>query len=96
MLQKTEMKLISRKKCLKQIPNLVEGVMCAEAEQGGGKGGCQVKGPAFLVSFTTRLQPERRQEWLSRKFKAKELGGNFNLGVFNLNIRKVSQVRSWL
>ncbi|TRZ13538.1 hypothetical protein HGM15179_013589, partial [Zosterops borbonicus] len=40
-LQKTQMKLISRRKCLEQIPNLVEGVMCAEAEQGRGKGGCQ-------------------------------------------------------
>ncbi|NXX35726.1 PRS55 protease, partial [Nicator chloris] len=35
-LQKTQMKLISREKCLKQIPHLVGSMMCAETEQGGG------------------------------------------------------------
>lgn len=96
MLQKTRTKLISREKCLEQIPHLMGSVMCAETEQGGGGGGCQVKGPAFLVCFTARLQLERRQEWLSRRFKEKELGGQFNLGVFNLNIKTISQVRPWL
>lgn len=97
MVQKTQMKLISREKCLEQIPHLVGSVMCAEAEQGGeGGGGCQVKEPAFLGSFTARSQPGRRQEWLSRRFEAKELRGKINLGVFNLNITKISQVRSWL
>ncbi|NWH36818.1 PRS55 protease, partial [Chloropsis hardwickii] len=51
-LQKTQMKLISREKCLKQIPHLVEGMMCAETEQGeggGGGGGCQVDSGGPLV-----------------------------------------------
>ncbi|XP_048152781.1 serine protease 55-like [Corvus hawaiiensis] len=47
-LQKTQMKLISREKCLEQIPHLVGSVMCAETEQGGG-GGCQVDGGGPLV-----------------------------------------------
>ncbi|XP_053793678.1 serine protease 55-like isoform X1 [Vidua chalybeata] len=38
-LQKTRMKLISREECLKQIPHLVVGMMCAETEQGEGEGG---------------------------------------------------------
>uniref|UniRef100_A0A803VS21 Serine protease 55 n=1 Tax=Ficedula albicollis TaxID=59894 RepID=A0A803VS21_FICAL len=40
-LQKTQMELISREKCLQQIPHLVGSVMCAETEQGGGGGGCK-------------------------------------------------------
>ncbi|NXE65243.1 PRS55 protease, partial [Calcarius ornatus] len=46
-LQKTRVKLISREKCLKHIPHLVEGMMCAETEpgegeaRGGGGGGCR-------------------------------------------------------
>ncbi|NXR74223.1 PRS55 protease, partial [Pycnonotus jocosus] len=48
-LQKTQMKLISREKCLEQIPHLVGSVMCAEAEQGGGGGGCQVDTGGPLV-----------------------------------------------
>ncbi|NXA71616.1 PRS55 protease, partial [Thryothorus ludovicianus] len=35
-LQKAQMKLISREKCLEQIPHLVGSMMCAEAEQGAG------------------------------------------------------------
>ncbi|NXC99643.1 PRS55 protease, partial [Certhia familiaris] len=38
-LQKTQMKLISREKCLEQLPHLVGNMMCAETEQGGGGGG---------------------------------------------------------
>ncbi|NXP43138.1 PRS55 protease, partial [Leiothrix lutea] len=34
--KKTQMKLISREKCLEQIPQKKGSVMCAEAEQGGG------------------------------------------------------------
>ncbi|KAL2307016.1 hypothetical protein Nmel_004969 [Mimus melanotis] len=45
-LQKTQMKLISKEKCLEQTPHLVESVMCAETERGGGGGGggrgCQI------------------------------------------------------
>ncbi|XP_063247871.1 serine protease 55-like [Prinia subflava] len=54
-LQKTQTKLISREKCLEQIPHLVESVMCAEAEQGGGGGGCQVDsgGPLVCSSWNT-------------------------------------------
>ncbi|NXW73486.1 PRS55 protease, partial [Hirundo rustica] len=52
-LQKTQMKLISREKCLEQIPHLVGSLMCAEAEQGGGGGGggggCQVDSGGPLV-----------------------------------------------
>ncbi|CAN8205124.1 unnamed protein product [Coccothraustes coccothraustes] len=51
-LQKTRMKLISREKCLKHIPHLVGGMMCAETEQGeggGGGGGCQVDSGGPLV-----------------------------------------------
>ncbi|NWQ99216.1 PRS55 protease, partial [Paradoxornis webbianus] len=48
-LQKTQMKLISREKCLERIPHLVGSVMCAEAEQGGGGGGCQVDSGGPLV-----------------------------------------------
>ncbi|NXR69039.1 PRS55 protease, partial [Rhadina sibilatrix] len=49
-LQKTQMKLISREKCLEQFPHLVESLMCAEAEQGGGEGeGCQVDSGGPLV-----------------------------------------------
>ncbi|NXI18205.1 PRS55 protease, partial [Irena cyanogastra] len=51
-LQKTRMKLISREKCLQQIPHLVGGMMCAETEQGegeGGGGGCQVDSGGPLV-----------------------------------------------
>nr|XP_030125740.3 serine protease 55 isoform X1 [Taeniopygia guttata] len=51
-LQKARMKLISREKCLKQIPHLVEGMMCAETEQGEGEGGggsCQVDSGGPLV-----------------------------------------------
>ncbi|NWS04835.1 PRS55 protease, partial [Motacilla alba] len=56
-LQKTRMKLISREKCLKHIPHLMGGVMCAETEQGegegegggGGGGGCQVDSGGPLV-----------------------------------------------
>ncbi|NWI47050.1 PRS55 protease, partial [Picathartes gymnocephalus] len=52
-LQKTRMKLISRDKCLEQIPHLVGSVMCAEAEQGGGGegggGNCQVDSGGPLV-----------------------------------------------
>ncbi|NXY35528.1 PRS55 protease, partial [Pomatorhinus ruficollis] len=47
--EKTQMKLISREKCLEQIPHLVGSVMCAEAEQGGGGGGCQVDSGGPLV-----------------------------------------------
>ncbi|KAI1241341.1 Serine protease 55, partial [Lamprotornis superbus] len=38
-MQKTQMKLISKEKCLEQIPHLVGSVMCAETERGGGGGG---------------------------------------------------------
>ncbi|NXP57865.1 PRS55 protease, partial [Chloropsis cyanopogon] len=48
-LQKTQMKLISREKCLKQIPHLVGGTMCAETEQEGAGGGCQVDSGGPLV-----------------------------------------------
>ncbi|NWZ03218.1 PRS55 protease, partial [Loxia curvirostra] len=55
-LQKTRMKLISREKCLKHVPHLVGGMMCAETEQGegeggggGGAGGCQVDSGGPLV-----------------------------------------------
>ncbi|NXO45451.1 PRS55 protease, partial [Locustella ochotensis] len=48
-LHKTQMKLISREKCLEQIPHLVGSMMCAEAEQGGGEGGCQVDTGGPLV-----------------------------------------------
>ncbi|XP_064267636.1 serine protease 55-like isoform X2 [Passer domesticus] len=52
-LQKARMKLISREKCLKHIPHLVGGTMCAETEQGGGEGGggggCQVDSGGPLV-----------------------------------------------
>ncbi|NWI74816.1 PRS55 protease, partial [Dryoscopus gambensis] len=52
-LQKARMKLISREKCLEQIPHLVGSVMCAEMEQGGGGGGggggCQVDSGGPLV-----------------------------------------------
>ncbi|NWR41106.1 PRS55 protease, partial [Regulus satrapa] len=58
-LQKTRMRLISREKCLEQIPDLVEGVICAETEHGGGgrgggggeggEGGCQVDSGGPLV-----------------------------------------------
>ncbi|NWT17305.1 PRS55 protease, partial [Vireo altiloquus] len=48
-LQKTRTKLISREKCLEQIPYLVGNVMCAETEQGGGGGGCQVDTGGPLV-----------------------------------------------
>ncbi|NWX27818.1 PRS55 protease, partial [Notiomystis cincta] len=50
-LQKTQMKLTSREKCLEQIPHLVGNVMCAETEQGGGGGGgdCQVDSGGPLV-----------------------------------------------
>ncbi|XP_033368840.1 serine protease 55 [Parus major] len=52
-LQKTQTKLISREKCLQQIPHLVETMMCAETEQGGGGGGggggCQVDSGGPLV-----------------------------------------------
>ncbi|NXU97417.1 PRS55 protease, partial [Cettia cetti] len=49
-LQKTQMKLISREKCLEQIPHLLGSLMCAEAEQrGGGGGGCQVDSGGPLV-----------------------------------------------
>ncbi|XP_039553567.1 serine protease 55 [Passer montanus] len=55
-LQKARMKLINREKCLKHIPHLVGGTMCAETEQGGGEGGgggggCQVKGPSWSASW---------------------------------------------
>ncbi|XP_041336784.1 serine protease 55 [Pyrgilauda ruficollis] len=51
-LQKTRTKLISREKCLKHIPHLMGGMMCAETEQGeggGGGGGCQVDSGGPLV-----------------------------------------------
>ncbi|XP_041282078.1 serine protease 55 [Onychostruthus taczanowskii] len=52
-LQKTRTKLISREKCLKHIPHLLGGMMCAETEQGegegGGGGGCQVDSGGPLV-----------------------------------------------
>ncbi|NXQ59002.1 PRS55 protease, partial [Anthoscopus minutus] len=49
-LQKTQMRLISREKCLEQIPCLVGNLMCAETEQGGGGGGgCQVDSGGPLV-----------------------------------------------
>ncbi|NXQ28684.1 PRS55 protease, partial [Alaudala cheleensis] len=53
-LQKTQMKLISREECLEQIPHLEGSLMCAEAEQGGGAGGgggggCQVDSGGPLV-----------------------------------------------
>ncbi|NXS29068.1 PRS55 protease, partial [Pomatostomus ruficeps] len=38
-LQKMRMRLISREKCLEQIPHLVGSVMCAETERGEGGGG---------------------------------------------------------
>ncbi|NWV36631.1 PRS55 protease, partial [Grantiella picta] len=47
-LQKTRMKLISREKCLEQIPRVVGSVMCAETRQGGG-GDCQVDSGGPLV-----------------------------------------------
>ncbi|NWV72453.1 PRS55 protease, partial [Malurus elegans] len=49
MLQKTRVKLISREQCLEQIPQLVGSVMCAEAVQGEGEGGCQVDSGGPLV-----------------------------------------------
>ncbi|XP_064563275.1 serine protease 55-like [Zonotrichia leucophrys gambelii] len=59
-LQKTKVKLISREECLKHIPHLVGGVMCAETEQGeGGRGGggrgCQVDsgGPVVCSYWDT-------------------------------------------
>ncbi|NXM18125.1 PRS55 protease, partial [Ploceus nigricollis] len=60
-LQKTRMKLISREKCLKQIPHLVWGVMCAETEQGegggGGGGGCQVdRGGPLVCSYWNTMK----------------------------------------
>ncbi|NXC57285.1 PRS55 protease, partial [Aleadryas rufinucha] len=50
-LQKTRMKLISKEKCLEQMPHLVGSVMCAETERGGGGGGegCQVDSGGPLV-----------------------------------------------
>ncbi|NXI77096.1 PRS55 protease, partial [Rhipidura dahli] len=49
-LQKARVKLISREKCLEQIPHLVGSVMCAETEQGGrGGGGCKVDSGGPLV-----------------------------------------------
>ncbi|NXC07802.1 PRS55 protease, partial [Orthonyx spaldingii] len=50
-LQKIRMKLISREKCLEQIPHLAGSVMCAETKQGGGGGGgdCQVDSGGPLV-----------------------------------------------
>ncbi|NWV84880.1 PRS55 protease, partial [Dasyornis broadbenti] len=48
-LQKTRAKLVSREKCLQQIPHLVGSVMCAEMEQGGGGGGCQVDSGGPLI-----------------------------------------------
>ncbi|NWH88265.1 PRS55 protease, partial [Aegithalos caudatus] len=50
-LQKTQMKLISRDKCLEQFPHLVGSLMCTEAEQGGGggEGDCQVDSGGPLV-----------------------------------------------
>uniref|UniRef100_U3K8K6 Granzyme M n=1 Tax=Ficedula albicollis TaxID=59894 RepID=U3K8K6_FICAL len=71
-LQKTQMELISREKCLQQIPHLVGSVMCAETEQGGGGGGCKVDsgGPLvcsywntmkwFQVGITTGGKPNHR------------------------------------
>lgn len=41
MLQKAWMNLISRKQCLKQIPQLEENVLCAELTKGE-RGTCQV------------------------------------------------------
>ncbi|NWV94943.1 PRS55 protease, partial [Machaerirhynchus nigripectus] len=49
LLQKARMKLISREKCLEQIPHLVGSAMCAETEQGGVGGGCQVDSGGPLV-----------------------------------------------
>ncbi|NWW72549.1 PRS55 protease, partial [Climacteris rufus] len=48
MLQKTQMKLVSREQCLEQIPHLGESTMCAETEQGEG-GDCQVDSGGPLV-----------------------------------------------
>ncbi|NXO65341.1 PRS55 protease, partial [Phainopepla nitens] len=57
-LQKTQMKLISREKCLKQFPHLVGSMMCAEAEQGGGGGGgCQVdSGGPLVCSYSNTMK----------------------------------------
>ncbi|NWV20984.1 PRS55 protease, partial [Origma solitaria] len=48
-LQKTRTELISREKCLEQIPHLMGSVMCAETEEGGGGEDCQVDSGGPLV-----------------------------------------------
>ncbi|XP_010121394.1 PREDICTED: serine protease 55-like [Chlamydotis macqueenii] len=48
-LQKVQMKLISREKCLEQIPQLMENMLCAETESPGGGGGCNVDSGGPLV-----------------------------------------------
>ncbi|NXN79998.1 PRS55 protease, partial [Bombycilla garrulus] len=54
-LQKAQMKLISREKCLKQFPHLVGSMMCAETERGGG--GCKAdSGGPLVCSYSNTMK----------------------------------------
>ncbi|NXU56745.1 PRS55 protease, partial [Turnix velox] len=56
MLQKVQMKLISREQCLEWIPDLVENVLCAEMENGEGST-CQVDtGGPLVCSYQNTMK----------------------------------------